>query len=77
MLTDHCSGVFLNEIARAALLAFVLGIAVVLATGCASMGKELSARLITPVTTNQQATDTENDLYQPAPSPPFSDFFGS
>ena len=77
-LTDSCSGAFLNEITRVALLTIVLGISVVLATDCASTGKVFSARLINPVTTNQQATDVEeNDLYQPARSPAFSDFFGS
>ena len=69
LLTDHCSGVFLNEVRRAALLAFVFGISVLLATGCASTGKGLSARLISPVTTNQQAADAEDDIYQLEPSP--------
>ena len=38
LLSDHCSGAFLNQIGRAALLAGVLGVAVVLATGCSSTG---------------------------------------
>jgi hypothetical protein len=78
LLNDHCSGAFLNEITRAALLTVVLGLTVVLATGCASTGNGLSARLISPVTNNQHAGDAvENDTYQPARSPAFSDFFGS
>jgi hypothetical protein len=69
----------LNEITRAALLTVVLGITVVLATGCASMGHGVSARLINPVTNNHQAADAEeNDTYQPARSPAFDpDLFGS
>jgi hypothetical protein len=78
LLIDYCSGAFLNEITRAALLTVVLGITVVLATGCASMGYGVSARLISPVTNNRQAADTEeNDTYQPTRSPAFSEFFGS
>jgi len=78
LLGHNCSGVFLNEVTRVALLAVVLGMTVVLATGCASMGHGVSARLISPVTNNQHASDAEeNDTYQPARSPAFSDFFGS
>jgi hypothetical protein len=79
LLTDHCSGAFLNDITRAALLTVVLGITVVLATGCASMGHGVSARLISPVTNNHQPADAEqNDTYQPARSPAFDpDLFGS
>lgn len=77
LLTDHSSGAFLREITRAALLAIVLGISVLFATGCASTGKKFSARLISLVTPNQQAEDAENDIYKPARSPVFSDLFGS
>jgi hypothetical protein len=77
LLTDHCSGAFLNAITRAALLTVVLGITVVLATGCASMGHVVSARFISPLTNNKQAAVAEeNDTYQPTRSPAFSDFFG-
>jgi hypothetical protein len=75
----RCSGVFLNEITRAALLTVVLGITVVLSTGCAStsMCHGVSARLISPVTINQQTADAEeNDTYQPARSPGFNEFLG-
>ena len=77
LLTDHCSGVFLKQITQSALLAVVLGVTVVLATGCSSTGNGFNARIISPVTTNQQASDSEkNDWYQPARSPAFSDLFG-
>jgi hypothetical protein len=77
-LADHCSGAFLNEITRGALLTVVLAISVVLATGCTSTGKGFSARLISPATSDQRATDVEeNYTYEPARSPAFSDFFGS
>ena len=78
LLNDHCSGTFLNEITRAALLTVVLGVWVVLATGCASTGREVSARLVSPVTNKQQIAEPEqNEIYQPVGSPAFSDFFGS
>jgi hypothetical protein len=78
LLSDHCSGAFVMEFTRAGLLTFVLGITVVFATGCASEGNGVSARLISPVTNNLHAMDGwENDNYQPARSPAFSDYFGS
>jgi hypothetical protein len=78
LLTDHCSGAFLKEIARAASLTIVLGITVVLATGCSSTEKGFNTRLISPVTRSQATTDAEeNSIYQPARSPGFNDFFGS
>jgi hypothetical protein len=78
LLNDHCSGAFLNETTRAALLTVVLGLSVVLATGCASTGKGVSTKLISPMTSSQQVAEAEqNDIYQPARSPAFSDFFGS
>jgi hypothetical protein len=78
LLTDHCSGAFLNEITRAALLTVVLGVTVVLATGCASTGNGLSARLISPLPAIQEASYSAYDgSYQPERSPAFNDFFGS
>jgi hypothetical protein len=44
LLADHCSGAFLKQYTRAALLTVVLGVAVVLATGCALNGNGLSAK---------------------------------
>ena len=78
LLTDHCSGAFLNEITRAVLLIVVLGLTVVLATGCAATSDGVNARLINPVRNNQQVANLEeSDRHQPAGSPAFSDFFGS
>ena len=78
LLTDRCSGAFLNEITRAALLTIVLGVTVVLATGCEATSNGVNAGLISPVSNNQQASNSKDEgLYQPARSPAFSDFFGS
>ena len=78
LLTDHCSGAFLSEITRAVLLTVVLGMTVVLATGCASTGNGLSARLISPLPAIQEASYSAYDgSYQPERSPAFNDFFGS
>ena len=78
LLSDNCSGAFLNEITRAALLTIVLGVTVVLATGCEATSNGVNAQLISPVSNNQQASNSEDEgLYQPARSPAFSDFFGS
>jgi hypothetical protein len=78
LLTDHCSGALVNQIERAALLAVVLGAAVVLATGCSSTDTGFNARLISPVLNNQQARNSEDDnWYQPSRSSGFdSDLFG-
>ena len=75
MLTDHCSGSFLNEIKRAALLTVVLGISVVLATGCASTNRGVSVKLMSSVTSKHLVE--QSNLYELARSPEFSDFFGS
>ena len=78
LLTDHCSGAFLNEIKRCALLTVMLGIIVVLVTGCSSTGTGFDARLISPISSNQQDANAEDDgADQPAGSPAFSDFLGS
>jgi hypothetical protein len=79
LLHDHCFGVFAKHIERAALLAVALGATVVLATACSSTGTGFNARLISPVSNNQQDTNSEEDnWYQPSRSPGFdSDLFGS
>jgi hypothetical protein len=61
MLDDGCSGFFLNDIGRAALLAVVFGVTVVLATGCSSTGGGVKAGLITPVINSQQGVVSENN----------------
>ena len=78
LLPDYCFGVFAKHIERAALLAVALGATVVLATGCSSTGTGFNARLISPVSNNQQATNSEEDnWYQPSRSPGFDpDLFG-
>jgi hypothetical protein len=76
-LTDHCSGAFLDEFKRSALLTGMLGVIVVLATGCSSTGAGLSARLIAPTVTNRPSVSPEdNGSYQPPRSPAFSDLLG-
>ena len=77
LLSEHCSGI-LEHIRKAKLLAVALGVIVVLATGCSSTGTGFNARLISPVPTNQQASNAEDDSwYQPSRSPGFDpDLFG-
>lgn len=78
LLTDHCSGAFSSEIRRSVLLTAMLGVIVVLATGCSSTGTDFKARLISPIPTNSQAANSEDEgSYQQAESPSFSDLFGS
>ena len=76
--SNHYSGGFWDHIRRAALLAVALGTTVVLATGCSSTETGFNARLISPVPTNQQAANFQDDnWYQPSLSPGFdSDLFG-
>ena len=45
MLNDRCSGFFFNDMGRAALLAVIFGVVVMLATGCSSTGTGFSTRL--------------------------------
>ena len=78
LLTDHYSGAFLKQIARSALLGGVLGVAVVLATGCSSTGNSFNPLLISPLPAAQQSSDLEeNDWNQPPRNTAFNDFFGS
>jgi len=73
-LTDHCAGAF----GRAALLAVVLGVAVVLATGCSSTATAFHPLLISPLPAAQQSSDLEeNGRNQPPRSPAFDDLFDS
>ena len=78
LLTDRCSGAFVNAIKRSALLIVMLSVIVVLATGCSSTGTGSNTRLISSISINQQDADSEMMLgYQPVCSPAFSDLFGS
>ena len=78
LLTDHCSGVFLTGIRRAALLTVMLGMTAVVATSCSSTGTGFNARLASPVSPAQQGSDlADAGRYEPARSPAFSgDLFG-
>jgi hypothetical protein len=78
LLTEHCSWLLVNRVERAVLLAVTLAAIVVLATGCSSTGTGFSARLISPVSNNQQATNAEDDSGHQTPrSPGFdSDLLG-
>jgi hypothetical protein len=79
MLTDPCSGAFVDEVKRSALLIVVLSVIVVLATGCSTTGTGSNATLTSLISTTPQDENSEkNDGgYQPARSPAFSDLFGS
>ena len=78
MLNDRCSGLFFNDIGRAALLALTLGLAIALATGCSSTGGAVKAGLIAPVVNTQQgAVLDSNGFYQPPRSHGFDDLTGS
>jgi hypothetical protein len=78
LLRDYRSRSFLDRIRGEGLLAVALGITVVLAPGCSSTGTPFNARLISPLQTNQQASNFENDgSYQAPRSPGFHDLFGS
>jgi hypothetical protein len=78
LLTDRCSGAFVNEIKRSAFLVIILSVIIVLATGCSSTGNGYNARLISLIPTKQQNANFEDDGgYQPVRSPAFSDLFGS
>jgi hypothetical protein len=77
LLTDHCSGVLLNRIRRAALVTVVLGMTVAAATSCSSTGNGFNARLVSPVSAAQQGSHLEDaGRYEPARSAAFSDLFG-
>ena len=76
-LSCRCYGTFINEISRCALLAIVLGIAVVLATGCSSTSGAIGAGRITAIRVNKQATDANtNNIYEVARSPGFNELAG-
>jgi hypothetical protein len=78
LLTDRCSGAFVNEIKRSAFLIIILSVIVVLATGCSSTGTSSNAKLISLIPTKRQDANSINDSgYQPERSPAFSDLFGS
>ena len=79
LLTDRCSGAFVNEIKRFGFLVIILSVIVALATGCSSMATGPNARLISLIFTKQKrdANSEDNGGYHPVRSPAFSDLFGS
>jgi hypothetical protein len=77
-LNDRCSGFFFNDMGRAALLAVIFGVVVMLATGCSSTGTGVSTRLVSPVLATQDSSDSQDDgWYQPPRSPGFNELTGS
>jgi len=67
MLNDRCSGFFFNDTGRAALLAVIFGVVVMLATGCSSTGGGVKAGLIQPqeLQPNANIVAANRDWYQP------------
>src|SRR5262245_36280847 len=78
ILTHHCSGLYLQNIGRCALLAAALGLSAMLATGCSSTGEGFQTRLTGSAPTSRHVTESEdNGEYQPIRSPAFDpDLFG-
>jgi hypothetical protein len=78
VVSNHCSGGFLNDMGPAVLLAVVFGVGVLLTTGCSSTDRGVNATLIAPVTSAQQDAVREDDgFYQPRKIPGFNDLTGS
>jgi len=78
ILTHHCSGFYLPNIGRCALLAVALGLSAMLATGCSSTRRGFQTRLTGSAATTRQVTESEdNGGYQPTRSPAFDpELFG-
>ena len=78
ILTHHCSGFYLPNIGRCALLAVALGLSAMLATGCSSTGERFQARLTGSTPTTPRVREPEdNGGYQPTRSPAFDpELFG-
>ena len=67
-----------NNIGRATLLPAIFGLAVMLATGCASTSGGVKTALISPLKDTRGSSPPEDDgLYQPLRSPGFNDLTGS
>ncbi|MBV8225401.1 MAG: hypothetical protein JO232_09465 [Verrucomicrobia bacterium] len=78
ILTDQCSGSYLENIGRCAALAVALGFTAMLATGCSSTGQGFQARLMGPAPTTRHVPDSaDKGGYQPTLCPAFDpDLFG-
>jgi len=58
LLTNHRPGLFSNEIRRVAMLAIVLGMIAVLATGCQSTAGEFNTSLTSRITNDHSRADS-------------------
>ncbi len=77
-LNDRYFGFFFNDMGRAALLAVIFAVVVMLTTGCSSTGTGISTRLVSPVLATQGNSDSQDDgWYRPPRSPGFNDLTGS
>src|SRR5262245_63532491 len=78
ILTHRCSGLYLQNIGRCALLAVSFGLSAMLATGCSSTGEGFHARLTgSALTTRHVAESEDSGGHQPTRSPAFDpDLFG-
>jgi hypothetical protein len=77
-VSNHCFGILPNYLRPQPLLALAFAVTVALVTSCSSTGTKLSARLISPTSTSQKTSNSEDDnWYQPPRSPAFNDLFGS
>ena len=63
MLNDRCSGLFFNDMGRAALLAVIFGVVVMFATGCSATGGGVKAGLMEPQP-NADIVAANRDWYQ-------------
>ena len=78
ILTHPCSGLYLQNIGRCALVAVAIGLSAMLATGCSSTEEGFQTRLTGSAPTTRRVTESEdNGGYQPTRSPAFDpDLFG-
>ena len=78
ILTHDSSGLYLQNIGRGALVAVVLGLSVMLATGCSVTSQGFQAGLVRSAPAPRHVTESEhNGWYQPTRSPAFDpDLFG-
>ena len=78
ILTRCCSGLYLQNIGRCALVAVAIGLSAMLATGCSSTEEGFQTRLMGFAPTTRRVTESEdNGGYQPTRSPAFDpDLFG-
>jgi hypothetical protein len=78
ILTHRCSGLYLRNIGRCALVAVALGLSAMLPTGCSATEEGFQAKLTGSAPTTRRVTESEDKGgYQPTRSPAFDpDLFG-